>query len=81
MARIVSPTLLVWGDRDRFLTRAAAEASARFVTGPYRFVARSGAGHWLPSESGTRSPHPSWSTWRPVGTEQAPARGRAMACP
>ncbi len=51
MARIVSPTLLVWGDRDRFLTRAAAEASARFVTGPYRFVARSGAGHWLPSES------------------------------
>jgi pimeloyl-ACP methyl ester carboxylesterase len=48
---IVAPTLLVWGDRDWFLTRAAAEASARFVAGPYRFVALAGAGHWLPSES------------------------------
>jgi pimeloyl-ACP methyl ester carboxylesterase len=46
-----TPTLLIWGDRDRFLTRAAAEACARYVTGPYRFVPLAGASHWLPSEA------------------------------
>jgi pimeloyl-ACP methyl ester carboxylesterase len=48
---IFIPTLLLWGDRDRFLTRAAAEACARYVTGPYRFVSLPGATHWLPSAS------------------------------
>jgi pimeloyl-ACP methyl ester carboxylesterase len=48
---IATPTLLIWGHQDRFLTRAGAEASARFVTGRYRFVPLPGAGHWLPSGS------------------------------
>ena len=41
------PTLYVWGDRDPALGRAAAEGTADYVTGPYRFeVVR--AGHWIP---------------------------------
>ncbi len=41
------PTLYVWGDRDPALGRAAAETTAEYVTGPYRFeVIR--AGHWIP---------------------------------
>jgi pimeloyl-ACP methyl ester carboxylesterase len=43
------PTTLVWGSRDRFSTRAAAEGCARWVEGPYRFVEVAGS-HWLPEE-------------------------------
>jgi pimeloyl-ACP methyl ester carboxylesterase len=46
-----TPTLYVWGDQDRFVTRVAAERCARHVTGPYRFVPLTGATHWLPSAS------------------------------
>jgi pimeloyl-ACP methyl ester carboxylesterase len=46
-----TPTLFVWGDRDQFLTRVAAERCARHVTGPYRFLPLAGASHWLPSTS------------------------------
>lgn len=46
-APVSVPTLYVWGDRDPALGRAAAEATASYVTGPYRFeVVR--AGHWIP---------------------------------
>jgi pimeloyl-ACP methyl ester carboxylesterase len=48
---VTTPTLLLWGEYDRFLTRAAAEGCARHVTGPYRFLPLAGATHWLPSES------------------------------
>ena len=41
------PTTYVWGDRDPFLGRAAAERTARHLTGDYRFV-EVAAGHWLP---------------------------------
>ena len=41
------PTTYVWGRRDAFLARFAAEATADFVTGQYRFVEFDG-GHWLP---------------------------------
>jgi pimeloyl-ACP methyl ester carboxylesterase len=43
------PVLFVWGDKERFVTRAAAEGCARFCAGPYRFVALSGQTHWLPT--------------------------------
>ena len=43
------PTLFVWGDRERFVSRAAAEACGRWVTGPYRFEVLAGASHWLPT--------------------------------
>lgn len=41
------PTLYVWGERDPALGRAAAEMTADFVTGPYRFEVLD-AGHWIP---------------------------------
>jgi pimeloyl-ACP methyl ester carboxylesterase len=42
------PTTFVWGAADPALGRKAAEATARFVTGPYRFVELPGVGHWIP---------------------------------
>ena len=42
------PTLYVWSDQDPALGRAAAEATAELVTGPYRFVVLEGTGHWIP---------------------------------
>lgn len=44
---VVVPTTLVWGSRDPFLGRPAAERTARHVQGDYRFV-EVPAGHWLP---------------------------------
>lgn len=41
------PTMYVWGEKDPALARTAAEATARFVTGEYRFEAIRG-GHWVP---------------------------------
>jgi pimeloyl-ACP methyl ester carboxylesterase len=51
---IAVPTLYVWGDGDHYITRQAALATARFVTGPYRFEALAGASHWLPSGAADR---------------------------
>jgi pimeloyl-ACP methyl ester carboxylesterase len=45
------PTSFVWGKRDFALGRAAAEATAGHVTGPYRFEEVDG-GHWLPETMG-----------------------------
>ena len=41
------PTTFVWGRRDPALGRAAAEATARHVSGDYVFLELD-AGHWLP---------------------------------
>lgn len=41
------PTTYVWGSRDPFLGRDAAEESGEHVTGDYRFVEVQ-TGHWLP---------------------------------
>lgn len=49
--RIGVPTLYIWGQRDPALGRAAAEATAGFVTGPYTFVALPDHGHWLPESA------------------------------
>ncbi|HMK62344.1 MAG TPA: alpha/beta fold hydrolase [Acidimicrobiales bacterium] len=48
-AHVQVPTLFVWGDRDRYIGRAAAEACAQWVDGSYRFVALAGRTHWLPT--------------------------------
>lgn len=45
--RVQLPTLYVWGERDPALGRAAAQATADYVTGPYTFEPIR-AGHWLP---------------------------------
>jgi len=44
---IAAPTLYVWGDNDATVGRRAAELTADYVTGPYRFVAMQAAGHFL----------------------------------
>lgn len=46
---VTVPTLFVWGDRERFVTRRAAEACASWVNAPYRFVVLQGRTHWLPT--------------------------------
>lgn len=47
VGRVWVPTTYVWGRHDFALGRAAAERTARYVSGPYRFVDLD-AGHWLP---------------------------------
>lgn len=47
---VAVPTLYVWGDADAALGRAAAEATAAHVEGPYRFEPLAGVGHWIPEE-------------------------------
>ncbi|WP_293676841.1 alpha/beta fold hydrolase [uncultured Phenylobacterium sp.] len=47
---VAARTLYVWGDADAAVGRMAAEATADFVTGPYRFEVIPGAGHFLTDE-------------------------------
>jgi pimeloyl-ACP methyl ester carboxylesterase len=54
VGRIAVPTMYVCGTRDPALGRAAALATADYVTGPYRFEAVVGAGHWLPEAAADR---------------------------
>ncbi|OLB82751.1 MAG: hypothetical protein AUI14_00095 [Actinobacteria bacterium 13_2_20CM_2_71_6] len=49
------PTLFVWSDRDRFVTRAAAERCGQWVTGPYRYHVLTGVSHWIPEEAPART--------------------------
>jgi len=44
------PTLFMWSDGDRFVSRSAADLCSRYVSGPYRFEVLEGASHWLPEE-------------------------------
>jgi pimeloyl-ACP methyl ester carboxylesterase len=46
---VTVPTLYVWSDGDRYLSRKAALLTARYVTGPYRFEEIVGQRHWLPT--------------------------------
>lgn len=52
--QIAVPSLFIWGDGDRFVSRAAAELCGNYVTGPYQFEVLSGASHWLPEEEPDR---------------------------
>lgn len=45
---VTVPTLYVWGDRDQFISRAAAEMCGKYVTGAYRHEVLRGASHWMP---------------------------------
>jgi pimeloyl-ACP methyl ester carboxylesterase len=44
---VTVPTLYVWGTNDASVGRRAAELTREFVTGPYRFVAIEGGGHFI----------------------------------
>jgi pimeloyl-ACP methyl ester carboxylesterase len=46
---VAVPTLMVWGDRDHYVSRAAVSGAARYVVGPYRLEVLIGASHWLPT--------------------------------
>lgn len=45
------PTLYVWSDADLSVGRAAAEATADHVTGPFEFVVLEGVSHWIPEQA------------------------------
>ena len=48
---VTVPTLYVWGDRDASVGRVAAEGTADFVEGRYRFVAVPGGSHCIPDQT------------------------------
>ena len=48
------PTLYIWGDADATVGSIAAEATAEFVTGPYRFEVLPGVGHFVTDQAGER---------------------------
>ena len=52
LGSVLVPTLYVWGAKDRFVTKTAAEACGRYVDAPYRFVALGEATHWLHTGDG-----------------------------
>ena len=45
------PTMYLWGDQDATVGRIAAEATAEFVTGPYRFEVLPGVGHFITDQA------------------------------
>jgi pimeloyl-ACP methyl ester carboxylesterase len=45
------PTLYVWGDRDATVGPTAARLTADFVSGPFRFEALAGVGHFVTDEA------------------------------
>jgi pimeloyl-ACP methyl ester carboxylesterase len=54
VGRIRVPTLHVWSTGDAFLGRAATDATARFVEGPYRLEVLEGVPHWIPELAADR---------------------------
>lgn len=48
IGRISAPTLYLWGEHDPAMSRAAAEATAQYVAGPYTFRVVEHVGHWIP---------------------------------
>lgn len=47
-------TVLVCGDRDRFVTRTAVRLCDGWVTGPYRLEVLEGVSHWIPEQAPAR---------------------------
>jgi pimeloyl-ACP methyl ester carboxylesterase len=48
--KISVPTMYVWSDQDTALLPKAAHATARYVSGEYRFEILPGVSHWIPEE-------------------------------
>lgn len=48
---VTVPALYIYGARDVALGRRAAELTADYVTGPYRYEVLEDASHWIPEES------------------------------
>jgi pimeloyl-ACP methyl ester carboxylesterase len=47
VAPVAMPTLYIWGTSDASVGRRAAELTAQFVSGPYKFVEIEGGGHFI----------------------------------
>ncbi len=47
--------MYLWGDEDATVGRIAAEATADFVTGPYRFEVLPGVGHFITDQAPERA--------------------------
>ena len=47
IAPVSVPTLYIWGTADASVGRRAAELTEHFVSGPFRFVAIEGGGHFI----------------------------------
>jgi pimeloyl-ACP methyl ester carboxylesterase len=47
VAPVLMPTLYIWGTTDASVGRSAAELTAEFVRGPYKFVEIEGGGHFV----------------------------------
>ena len=50
LGRVTVPTLMVWSDRDIAVGPAGVDATARYVSGPYRSETLAGVSHWIPDE-------------------------------
>jgi pimeloyl-ACP methyl ester carboxylesterase len=48
---VTVPTLMIWGDGDPYFCRATIDATAQFVTGPYRLEVLQGTNHWVPENA------------------------------
>ena len=48
---ITTSTMYVWSTSDPALGREAADATAAFVEGPYRFEVLEGVSHWIAEET------------------------------
>lgn len=49
-SKVPVPTLYVYSTGDQFLGREAADATAAYVAGPYRYEVLDGVSHWIPEE-------------------------------
>lgn len=54
LGRVTVPTLMVWSDGDIALARTGADATEKFVSGPYRLEVLEGVSHWIPDEAPDR---------------------------
>jgi pimeloyl-ACP methyl ester carboxylesterase len=50
LGSIAVPTTYIWGDQDQALGEVAALATAKYISGPYRFERLNGKSHWLLEE-------------------------------
>lgn len=52
---VAVPTLYVYGTNDVALGRKAADLTANYVSGPYRYEVLDGVSHWIPEEVPART--------------------------
>ena len=45
------PTTYLYGDKDRFLSKAGARGCSEFIDAPYEFVVLPGVDHWMPQRA------------------------------